>query len=47
MIQLLYVNDLFPIGERPLIIQCKRVLASKFNMKDLGLMNYYLRLEVW
>jgi hypothetical protein len=34
-------------GEESLIIQCKKELASEFNMKDLGLMHYYLGLEVW
>jgi hypothetical protein len=47
VILLLYVDDLFLIGVEPLIIQCKRELASEFDMKDLGLMHYYLRLEVW
>jgi hypothetical protein len=47
MILLLYVDDLFMIGVEPLIIQCKRELAYEFDMKDLGLMHYYLRLEVW
>jgi hypothetical protein len=47
VILLLYVDDLFLIGVEPLIIQCKRELASKFDMKDLGLMHYYLGPEVW
>jgi hypothetical protein len=47
VILLLYVDDLFLIGAEPLIIQCKRELASEFDMKDLGLMHYYLGLEVW
>jgi hypothetical protein len=46
-ILLLYVDDLFIIGEESLIIQCKKELASEFDMKDLGLMHYYLGLEVW
>jgi hypothetical protein len=47
VILLLYVDDLFLTSGEPLIIQCKRELASKFDMKDLGLMHYYLELEVW
>jgi hypothetical protein len=47
VILLLYVDDLFLIGEEYFIIQCKKELASQFDMKDLGLMNYYLGLEVW
>jgi hypothetical protein len=47
VILLLYVDDLFLIGAKSLIIQCKKELASKFDMKDLGLMHYYLGLEVW
>jgi hypothetical protein len=47
LILLLYVDDLFLIGVNPLIIQCKKELATEFHMKDLGLMHYYLGLEVW
>jgi hypothetical protein len=47
MILLLYVDDLFLIGEKPLIIQCKKEIATKFYMKVLDLMHYYLGLEVW
>jgi hypothetical protein len=47
VILLLYVYDLFITGEESLIIQCKKDLASEFDMKDLGLMYYYLGLEVW
>jgi hypothetical protein len=47
VILLLYVDDLFITGEESLIIQCKKELASEFDMKDLGLMHYYLGLEVW
>ena len=46
LILVLYVDDLFPIGVDPLIHQCKRVLAAEFEMKDLGLMHYFLGLEV-
>jgi hypothetical protein len=47
VILLLYVDDLFIIGEESLIIQCNKELASEFDMKYLGLMHYYLGLEVW
>ena len=36
MILLLYVDDLFVIGEDGLIADTKRKLVSKFEMKDLG-----------
>jgi hypothetical protein len=44
---LLYVDDLFLTGEENLITKCKNRLSSKFEMKDLGLMHYFLGLEVW
>jgi hypothetical protein len=47
VIILLYVDDLFLTGVEPHIIQCKKELSIEFDMKDLGLMNYYLGLEVW
>jgi hypothetical protein len=47
VILLLYVNDLFLTCEESLIIQCKKELDFEFNMKDLGLMHYYLGQEVW
>eukprot|EP00253_Pinus_taeda_P016165 PITA_16165 len=47
VILVLFVDDLFLRGVDPLIHECKRVLASKFEMKDLGLMHYFLGLEVW
>jgi hypothetical protein len=47
VILLLYVDDLFLTGVKSLIIQCKKELAIEFYMKDLGLMHYYLGLEVW
>jgi hypothetical protein len=47
LILILYVDDLFLIGEEGLITWCKRELISEFKMKDLGLMNYFLGLEVW
>ena len=46
LILVLYVDDLFLTGEEQLIAQCKRELTSEFEMKDLGLMHYFLGLEV-
>jgi hypothetical protein len=47
IILLLYVNDLFLIGEENLITHCKKKLVIEFEMKDLGPMHYFLGLEVW
>jgi superfamily I DNA and/or RNA helicase len=47
VILLLYVDDLFLTGEEKLIIDCKKKLVVEFEMKDLGLMHYFLGLEVW
>jgi len=47
LILVLYVDDLFQTGADTLINKCKRELASKFGMKNLGSMHYFLGLEVW
>jgi hypothetical protein len=47
LILVLYVDDLFITGAERLIEGCKRDLASEFDMKDIGLMHYFLGLEVW
>ena len=47
LILVLYVDDLFLTRNEKLIIWCKKKLASEFEMKDLGLMHYFLGLEVW
>ncbi|XP_059076124.1 uncharacterized mitochondrial protein AtMg00810-like [Cryptomeria japonica] len=47
LILVLYVDGLFLTGKDELIIRCKKELASEFEMKDLGLMHYFLGLEVW
>ena len=47
LILVLYVDDLFLTGADLLIHQCKRELIAEFEMKDLGLMHYFLGLEVW
>ena len=43
----LYVDDLFLTGDERLIGDYKSNLAVEFEMKDLGLMHYFLGLEVW
>eukprot|EP00253_Pinus_taeda_P027606 PITA_27606 len=45
LILVLYVDDLFSIGSSRLIEECKRKLAAEFDMKDLGLMLYFLGFE--
>jgi hypothetical protein len=47
LILLLYVDNLFLTGEENLITECKKILDSEFEMKYLGLMHYFLGLEVW
>ena len=47
LILVLYVDDLFLTGSEKLIKGCKLDLASEFEMKDLGLMHYFLGMEVW
>jgi hypothetical protein len=44
---ILYVDDLFITRGEELIVDCKRGLASEFEMKDIGLMHYFLGMEVW
>ena len=44
---LLYVDDLFVTGMDGLIADTKRNLAAEFEMKDLGMMHYFLGMEVW
>jgi hypothetical protein len=47
LILLLYVDDIFITGVERLISNCKESLASEFEMTDIGLMHYFLGLEVW
>ena len=47
LIFLLYVDDLFLTGEDKWIIKCKKRLSTEFEMKDLGMMHYFLGLDVW
>ena len=46
LILVLYVDDLFLTGSSRIIKDCKENLATKFDMKDLALMHYFLGLEV-
>ena len=46
MILLLYVEDFFFIGEDSPINECKKKLGAEFEMKDLGMMHYFLGIEV-
>ena len=41
MILLLYVDDLFLIGEDNPINKCKKNLVAEFEMKDLGMMHFF------
>jgi hypothetical protein len=47
LILVLYVDDLFLTDTKTIIVECKYALASKFEIKDLGMMHYFLGLEVW
>ena len=47
MILLLYVDDLFVTSMDGLITDMKRKLAIELKMKDLGMMHYFLGMEVW
>jgi hypothetical protein len=47
LILFLYVNDLFITGADRLLTSYKESLALEFEMTDIGLMHYFLRLEVW
>jgi hypothetical protein len=47
LIIVIYVDDLILIGDEHLIHSCKEDLAKEFKMKDLGLLHYFLGLEIW
>ena len=42
-----YVDSLILTGAESLIQDYKEDLAREFEMKDMGLMHYFLGLEVW
>ena len=47
VIILLYVDDLSLTGNGKHITGCKKKLSEEFEMKYIGLMHYFLRMEVW
>ena len=47
IILLLYVDDLFITGGERTIVACKKYLALEYKNTDIGLMHYFLGLEVW
>jgi hypothetical protein len=47
LILVLYVDDMFLTGSEKLIAGCKEDMAVEFEMKDIGMMHYFLGLEVW
>jgi len=46
LIIVLYVDDLILTGHELLILSCKDDLAKEFEMKDLGLLHYFLGLKI-
>ena len=44
---LVYVDDLFLTCEDELIKDARRRLAIEFDMKYLGMIHYFLGMEVW
>ena len=47
MIIVLYVNDLIQISYEETIKYFKEDLEREFEMKAMGLMHYFLGLEIW
>ena len=47
VILLLYVDVLSLTGNEKQAMESKKKLAEEFEMKELGLMHYFLGLEVW
>jgi len=47
LIIVLYVHNFILIGNDQLIKSYKEELARNFEMKDMGLMHYFLGMEVW
>ena len=47
MMLLLYFDDLFLTVKEERIKYARRILAFEFEIKDLGIMHYFLDMEVW
>lgn len=47
LIIVLYVDDLILTGDDQLNNSCKEDLAREFDMKEMGLMHYFLGMEIW
>ena len=47
VILLMHVDDIFLIRNEKHIIESKKKLVEEFEMKDLGLICYFLGLKVW
>jgi hypothetical protein len=47
LIIVFYVDDLILMSDEQLIHSCKDDFAKEFKMKDLGLLHYFLGLEIW
>jgi hypothetical protein len=47
LIIVLYVDYLILTGDEKLIHSSKEELAKEFEMKDMGLLHYFLGLEIW
>ena len=47
MMLMLYVDDLFMMDEDELIKDERRRLATELEMKELGMMHFFLGMEVW
>jgi hypothetical protein len=47
LILVLYVDDMFLTRSNKFIAGCKANMTVEFEMKDIGMMHYFLGLEVW
>ena len=47
LIIVLYVDDLILTSDEQLIHSCKEDLAKEVDMRDIGLLRYFLGLEIW